>query len=325
MRRSWSQILPEKPFPLCFSHQFERFCCLSTYISSMNRKDFLTALSVLPFTTFAMQLKDLERITESLGSTDKMPVLFIGHGNPMNAITDTPYSRSWKALGEKLPTPKAILCISAHWLTNGTAVNVSAQPKTIHDFGGFPDALFKVQYPAPGAPELARSLTKEIKSTTLLEDEEWGLDHGAWSVLKHLYPLANVPVFQMSIDYGKSPEYHYNLGKELSALRNRGVLILSSGNIVHNLGRVSWDDPNKKFDWAVEFDALVKDQVLKNDPLPLIQYQKNAHLAQLAHPTNDHYLPLMYTLGLRHQKDEVKFFTETIDMGSISMRSILFS
>ncbi len=291
----------------------------------MNRKDFLTALSVLPLSSIAMQLKDLERITETFGGSERMPVLFIGHGNPMNAITDTVYSRSWAELGKKLPAPKAILCISAHWLTNGTAVNVNPQQSTIHDFGGFPDELFKVQYPAPGAPELARAVIKEVKSVKVQEDKEWGLDHGAWSVLKHLYPKANVPVFQMSIDYGKSPEYHYKLGKELSALRNRGVLILSSGNIVHNLGMVSWNEPNKKFDWAVEFDTLVKEQVLKNDPQPLINYQTKARLAQLAHPTNDHYLPLMYTLGLRDPKDEVKFLTETIDMGSISMRSILFS
>jgi len=291
----------------------------------MDRKDFLTALSVLPLSAIAMQLKDLERITETFGGSERMPVVFIGHGNPMNAITDTLYSRSWAELGKKLPQPKAILCISAHWLTNGTAVNVNAQQSTIHDFGGFPDELFKVQYPAPGAPEIARTVIQEVKSVKVQEDKEWGLDHGAWSVLKHLYPKANVPVFQMSIDYGKSPEYHYKLGKELSALRNRGVLILSSGNIVHNLGMVSWNEPNKKFDWAIEFDTLVKEQVLKNDPLPLIQYQKNARLAQLAHPTNDHYLPLMYTLGLRDPKDEVTFLTETIDMGSISMRSILFT
>jgi 4,5-DOPA dioxygenase extradiol len=291
----------------------------------MNRKDFLAALSVVPLSAVAMKLNDLERITHSFESTERMPVLFIGHGNPMNAITDTPYGRSWAELGKKLPKPKAILCISAHWLTNGTAVNISAQPKTIHDFGGFPDELFKVQYPASGAPEIARTVIQEVKSVKVQEDKDWGLDHGAWSVLKHLYPKANVPVFQMSIDYGKSPEYHYKLGKELSALRNRGVLILSSGNIVHNLGMVSWNDPNKKFDWAIEFDTLVKEQVLKNDPLPLINYQKNARLAQLAHPSNDHYLPLMYTLGLRDDKDQVNFLTETIDMGSISMRSVLFS
>ncbi|MCU0360202.1 MAG: 4,5-DOPA dioxygenase extradiol [Bacteroidia bacterium] len=290
----------------------------------MDRKDFLTALGVLPLSAIAMQLKDLERITETLGGSERMPVLFIGHGNPMNAITDTPYGRSWAELGKKLPKPKAILCISAHWLTNGTAVNISAQPKTIHDFGGFPDELFKVHYPAPGSPEVAKQVIQEITSVKVQEDLTWGLDHGAWSILKHIYPQANVPVFQMSIDYGKSPEYHYKLGKELSALRNRGVLILSSGNIVHNLGMVSWNDPNKKFDWAIEFDTLVKEQVLKNDPLPLIHYQKNARLAQLAHPTNDHYLPLMYTLGLRDDKDQVNFLTETIDMGSISMRSILF-
>jgi len=291
----------------------------------MNRKDFVRHLSSLSLSVFAMKLQALERISETFDVTEKMPVLFIGHGNPMNAITDTPYSRSWTELGKKLPRPKAILCISAHWLTNGTQVNVSPQPKTIHDFGGFPDELFKVQYPVLGSPEFAKEVVQEIKSTQVREDAEWGLDHGAWSVLKHIYPKADIPVFQMSIDYGKSPEYHFKLGRELSALRKRGVLILSSGNIVHNLGKVSWNEPNKKFDWAIEFDEMVKSHIIKNDPFPLINYQKSAALAMLAHPTNDHYLPLMYTLGLRNEKDNVKFLTESIEMGSISMRSVMFN
>ncbi len=291
----------------------------------MDRRNFIGALSLIPFSSIAMNLKHLDKITRANSKSERMPVLFIGHGNPMNAITDTEYSRNWSMLGKKLPIPNAILCISAHWLTQGTAVNINLHPKTIHDFGGFPDELFKVNYPALGAPELAKEVIQEIKSTPIKEDTDWGLDHGAWSVLKHLYPQANIPVFQMSINYSKSPEYHFKLGQELAALRNRGVLILSSGNIVHNLGMVTWKNPNQKYDWALEFDDLVKQNILKNTPDPLINYQKNKTLAELAHPSNDHYLPLMYTLGLRNEKDEVTFFTENIDMGSISMRTVLFT
>jgi 4,5-DOPA dioxygenase extradiol len=289
----------------------------------MKRRSFISTLISLPLSSIAMKLNDLDNIVGNGSNSDRMPVLFVGHGNPMNAITDNIYSRSWADIGKQLPLPKAVLCISAHWLTHGTAVNVSQHPVTIHDFGGFPDELFKVQYPAPGSPEYARLAAKEIKSTKVIEDSEWGLDHGAWSVLKNMYPEAKVPIFQMSIDYGKSPEYHFNLGKELSQLRNKGVLIISSGNIVHNLGQVSWNDPAKKYDWAVEFDTLVKKQIEENDPEPLINYSKLGKVAQLAHPTNDHYLPLMYTLGLRHSKDELSFFNNTFDMGSISMRSLV--
>lgn len=266
----------------------------------------------------------LDNLAKNLSPTDKMPVLFVGHGNPMNAITDNIYSQSWKAIGEQLPIPSAILCLSAHWLTNGTAVTMVDQPKTLHDFGGFPDELFSVQYPAPGATDYARLAIAAIESTNVQEDYTWGLDHGAWSVLKKMYPEANIPVFQMSIDSKKPPLYHFNLAKELSELRNKGVLILASGNIVHNLGFINWDGKIKSYDWALEFDTFVKNNILDNNPVPLIEYQKLGNLATMAHPTNEHYLPLMYALGLRDKTDSVQFFTEALDLGSLSMRSVLF-
>ena len=264
-------------------------------------------------------------MTIKLTLTDKMPVLFVGHGNPMNAITDNIYSQNWQSIGEQLPQPNAILCISAHWLTKGTAVTMMERPKTIHDFAGFPDELFAVQYPALGAVDYARMALSEIKSTTVQEDFSWGLDHGAWSILKKMYPQANIPVFQLSIDIAKPPVYHFNLTKELYKLRKQGVLILASGNIVHNLGILSWDGKVKAFDWAIEFDNFVKQHILDNNPLPLIDYQKLGALATLAHPSNEHYLPLLYALGLRDKTDTVQFFNDAFDLGSLSMRSVLFN
>ena len=264
------------------------------------------------------------RLTKEFSLTDKMPVLFIGHGNPMNAITDNIYSQCWKTLGQQLPLPNAILCISAHWLTKGTAVTMMERPKTIHDFGGFPKELFAVQYPALGAVDYARATISAIKSITVQEDCNWGLDHGAWSILKNMYPNADVPVFQLSIDASQPPLYHFNLASELSELRNRGILVLASGNIVHNLGRLSWSGESKTVDWAIEFDNFVTQHILDNNPLPLIEYQKLGSLASLAHPTNEHYLPLLYALGLRNKTDTVQFFNESFDLGSLSMRSVLF-
>jgi 4,5-DOPA dioxygenase extradiol len=304
----------------------------------MDRKKFLRRLALLPLgmaaskanRTFSkiyhpMELKDLNALSQDFGSSEKMPVLFVGHGNPMNAITINNYSNTWAQLGKTLPVPSAILCISAHWLTNGTAVTMTEKPATIHDFGGFPDELYQVQYPAPGAVDYARLAISSVASVKVHEDFKWGLDHGAWSVLKNMYPLANVPVFQMSIDYGKPPAYHFNLAKELSVLRTRGVLIVASGNVVHNLGMVSWGDSGRKFDWAIEFDNLVKTSIEANDAAPLINYEKLGRVATLAHPTNDHYLPLMYALGLRSGSDTFRFFNDSFDLGSISMRSVIFS
>lgn len=278
----------------------------------------------MPLTT-AIDLNSFGQLMKNEKGSNKMPVLFIGHGSPMNAITENTYSNTWKVIGEKLPRPKAVLCISAHWLTNGTSVAVTTKPQTIHDFGGFPDALFKVQYPAPGAADYAHMAKDNIKSIHVKEDSEWGLDHGAWSVLKNMYPNADIPVFQMSIDYGKSPQYHFNLAKELAFLRKKGVLIIGSGNVVHNLGMLQFDKSEKPYDWSIEFDELVKKNIVNNTPEPLINYQALGKLATLAHPTNDHYLPLMYTLGLRDKTDDLLFFNDSFDLGSISMRSVMFS
>jgi 4,5-DOPA dioxygenase extradiol len=290
----------------------------------MNRRTFLQTLSLVPMASCAMNLNEFGNQISQNKPTDKMPLLFIGHGNPMYAISENKYKKVWTEMGKKLPIPKAVLCISAHWLTNGTSVTMADKPKTIHDFGGFPQTLFDVQYPAPGAPDYAKLAISEIKSTKVHEDVEWGLDHGAWSVLRNMYPEANIPIFQMSIDYAKPPIYHFNLAKELAALRSKGVLIISSGNVVHNLGMIQWDETSKPFDWALQFDELVKKNIEDNNPAPLINYQKLGNLATLAHPTNDHYLPLMYTLGLRQQSDSFQFFNDTMDMGSLSMRSVLF-
>jgi 4,5-DOPA dioxygenase extradiol len=291
----------------------------------MNRKNFLKSLLALPLIGKTMELHELNKLANNFGGTEQMPVLFVGHGNPMNAITNNSYSNTWAEIGKKLNPPKAILCISAHWLTRGTAVTMTDKPKTIHDFGGFPDELFKVQYPAPGAVDYAKMAISAVTSTKVHEDFEWGLDHGTWSVLKNMYPLANVPVFQMSIDYGKPMQYHYNLAKELSSLRAKGVLIVSSGNVVHNLGMIAWGDSEKKFDWALEFDDYVKKNIEAHNDEALINYQKLGQIATLAHPSNDHYIPLIYTLGLRNKQDKLQFFNDSLELGSISMRSVMFS
>ena len=271
-----------------------------------------------------VDLTDLRALSQARMTSDKMPMMFVGHGNPMNAILDNDYSRSWQLLGEQLPAPKAILCISAHWLTKGTAVTMTDSPKTIHDFGGFPEALFQVQYPAPGARTYAEWTIAQVQSTQIQEDFAWGLDHGAWSVLKNMYPKAAVPVYQMSLDYTQPPSYHFELAKELISLRRRGVLIIASGNVVHNLSKLQFGEA-KTYDWAIEFDNLVKTCIEENRPAPLIHYDKTGTLGMLAHPTNDHFLPLMYTLGMREPNDNFSFFNEGFDLGSISMRSVLFS
>jgi 4,5-DOPA dioxygenase extradiol len=289
----------------------------------MKRKSFVKWLAAMPLTYSAMNLNAFDRLTDSLESTDKMPVLFIGHGSPMNAITDNPFRKEWAELGKKLPTPKAILCISAHWLTRGTYVTMSEKPKTIHDFGGFPEELFQQQYPAPGAVDFAKSTIGAVKGVTVHEDYEWGLDHGTWCVLKPMFPDAKIPVFQMSLDYTKPPQYHYDLAKELAFLRQKGVLIIGSGNVVHNF--VGFKTGGGYYDWAHEFDNFIKNNIEKHDDQPMIDYEKLGKLAYLAHPSNDHYMPLMYSLGLRDKTDKHTFFNETIDYGTMSMRSVIFN
>ncbi|WP_374550831.1 4,5-DOPA dioxygenase extradiol [Flavobacterium sp.] len=258
---------------------------------------------------------------------DKLPVLFIGHGSPMNGIEDNEFSRTWAKFGKEIPKPKAVLVISAHWLTSGTLVTAMEKPKTIHDFGGFPKELFDVQYPAPGNPELALETSKLITTTNVGLDHDWGLDHGTWTVVRHMYPDANIPVLQMSIDYNKPASYHYELSKQLEKLRKKGVLIIGSGNMVHNLRMVAWDklnEPEYGYDWANEINQTFKEKILSHSHNDLMNYEKLGSAAKLAIPTPDHYFPLIYTLGLQGKDDEVNFFNDKAVGGSLTMTSVKF-
>lgn len=268
-----------------------------------------------------MKLNDLDAMTRPLKSTDTMPLLFVGHGSPMNAIEQNDFSKGWGAMGRKLPHPQAILCVSAHWETNGTFVTAMEKPETIHDFGGFPDELFAVQYPAPGSPELAQQTKEIVKKAAVELDLQWGLDHGCWSVVKHMYPGADVPVIQLSIDRTKPAQWHYELAQDLAALRKKGVLILGSGNMVHNLRLIDWRHPGNTYDWATEMNEGLKQRIAKNEHSDLIQYQSLGNAATLAIPTPEHYLPMLYALGLKTKSEEVEFFNDKTLMGSISMTS----
>nr|WP_226988044.1 4,5-DOPA dioxygenase extradiol [Bdellovibrio bacteriovorus] len=255
----------------------------------------------------------------------KMPALFIGHGSPMNAIEDNQYGQRWLELGQEIGKPKAILCVSAHWLSAGTWVTQMERPRTIHDFYGFPQALHDMQYPAPGNPELAAELRRLSKNPKIQADEKsWGLDHGTWSVLAKMYPEADVPVVQLSIDMSEPASFHLELGKTLGQLREQGVLILGSGNIVHNLRRMDWNQPRKGFDWAEEFDEWVKARLIDRDFKAVGDDYAKTLAGQLSVPTPDHYLPLLYVLGAADEKDNLKFELEGFDMGSISMRALSF-
>lgn len=296
----------------------------------MKRKEFLKfAAGVAMITT----LGGFRRLTDELKEQDeKMPVLFVGHGSPTNALEDNEFTQRWKKMGEELPVPKAVLIVSAHWLTKGTHITAMEHPKTIHDFGGFSKELFEVQYPAPGSPALAAETASLIRSTNVGLDHDWGLDHGAWSVVKQMYPLANIPMLQLSIDYHRSPRYHYDLGKELSALRKKGVLILASGNMVHNLGMIhlpsgDFADINKEFgfDWAIEMNQVFKKKILDGDHGALINYQSLSKSAMFAIPTPDHYYPLLYALSLQDKNDEPLFFNDKAVGGSLTMTSVKFS
>jgi 4,5-DOPA dioxygenase extradiol len=287
----------------------------------MKRRDFVkNSLGLLAMTT----LKDLHKFSDSLSSSEgKMPVLFVGHGSPMNAIEDNEFSKGWGALGKELPKPSAILCISAHWETRGTFVTAMGKPQTIHDFGGFPEELFAVQYPAPGKPSLAKDVKGVVKKTEVGLTDEWGLDHGAWSVLKRIYPLADVPVLQLSLDYTKPAQWHYDLAKELSVLRNKGVLIIGSGNMVHNLAMVNWRNFNSPgYDWAIEANETFKKFITENKHKELINYNALGKPAQLSIPSPDHWLPLLYTLALKEEKENVSFFNDKTLAGSVSMTSV---
>jgi 4,5-DOPA dioxygenase extradiol len=293
----------------------------------MNRLQFLKAATMLSATGAIGGLSALAQMTASLPSTPLMPVFFFGHGSPMNAIETNTFTEAWRKIGDTLPKPHAILCISAHWLTKGTHVTAMEQPKTIHDFGGFPKALFEVEYPAKGSPELAtatQALYKESGISVGLDDHEWGLDHGCWSILTHLYPKADIPVIQLSIDYHQPPSYHYQLAQQLKSLRKKGILIIGSGNMVHNLGMVDWkkvNEPEYGFDWALEANTKMKKFIDSYNHEALMNYKQQGTAFQLAIPTPDHYYPMLYSLGLQEKNESITYFNDKAVMGSLTMTS----
>ncbi|HEX5001662.1 MAG TPA: 4,5-DOPA dioxygenase extradiol [Bacteroidia bacterium] len=284
----------------------------------MERRQFITQSL---YATFAMT--GLHRLYNSLSNGGdigtSMPVFFIGHGSPMNAIEENQFTKGWEHAAAGIPRPKAILCISAHWETRGSFVTAMEHPRTIHDFYGFPDELFRKSYPAPGTPDYATLTIDQVKKTHIEKDFEWGLDHGTWSVLCKMFPLADIPVYQLSLDATKPAKWHYELGKELLALRKKGVLIIGSGNMVHNLRLMRMDVEG--FEWAQEADAKLAALISKNDDEGVINFTASGRAAELAVPTNEHFLPLLYTLGLRGKNEAFNFFNDKLVMGSVSMRS----
>lgn len=291
----------------------------------MNRKSFLKIIGLTPFLYSMKNINELYTTSQAFPNTEKMPVLFLGHGSPMNAIEENQFVTGFRNVAKTLPKPNAILCVSAHWFTNGTKVTAMEMPETIHDFGGFPQELFNVQYPAKGSPELAQ-ITHELLLPTPVElDHEWGLDHGAWTVIKHLYPNADIPVIQLSIDYTKSAQFHFELAQKLQALRNKGILIIGSGNIVHNLRLVdfaNFDRDNYGYDWAIEARETVNNYLMDGNYKPLIEYDKQSKALQMAIPSPDHYLPLIYTLGLQQKGESISLFNDKLVAGSLSMTSL---
>jgi 4,5-DOPA dioxygenase extradiol len=256
----------------------------------------------------------------------RLPAIFLGHGNPMNALLDNSWTRAWSTLGAALaPKPRAVLAVSAHWYIPGTAVTAMAAPRTIHDFGGFPRELFAMRYPAPGDPALAARLVELLTPLPVAQDQSWGLDHGTWSVLGHVFPQADVPVVQLSIDATRPPAFHYELGKRLGALRDAGVLIVGSGDVVHNLEAYAWGGrPAQPYDWAVRFESTVRERLLAGEHASLVDYASLGNDALLSVPTPEHYLPLLYVLGASLSEELVTFPTEGIDGGSVSMLAVRF-
>jgi 4,5-DOPA dioxygenase extradiol len=269
---------------------------------------------------------ELYKGEQSFSASEKMPVLFLGHGSPMNAIEENQFVQGFRDIAKELPKPNAIICISAHWFTNVTKVTSMETPKTIHDFGGFPEELYEVQYPAKGSPTLAK-VTRDLLLPAAAElDEKWGLDHGTWSVLRHMFPNADIPVIQLSIDYTRSADYHYELAQKLTSLREKGILIVGSGNIVHNLALVDFQNFEKEnygYDWAIEARELINDFLMNGNYKPLIEYHKQPKSIQLAIPTPDHYLPLIYALGLQQNGEQITLFNDKLVAGSLSMTSLI--
>lgn len=278
----------------------------------------------MPATLGAMKLDVVHKMTEGLENTPKMPVLFLGHGSPMNAIAENEFVQGFRKVSSEIETPKAIVVVSAHWETKGTRVTVMENPTTIHDFGGFPKELYEVQYPAPGNPVLANETKNLITTSEVILDEKWGLDHGAWSVIRHMYPKADVPVIQLSLDYYKTPAEHYELAKQLGKLREKGVLVVGSGNLVHNLQMVDWRKLNENyaFDWAQEASSKMNEFILSGNHKELINYSKQGRAFQLSVPTPEHFLPLLYALALQEKTDEINLFNDQPLGGSLSMTSV---
>jgi 4,5-DOPA dioxygenase extradiol len=291
----------------------------------MKRSEFISSLATMPLLSSSMNMKYLEDLSSSLHRTDLMPILFLGHGSPMNAIEDNEFVRGFKNLTSQIPKPQAILCISAHWETKGTYITAMDFPRTIHDFGGFPKELYNVRYNAPGNPDLATFISKEVRTTTIGLDHSWGLDHGAWSVIKHVYPKADIPVLELSLDYTKDPFYHYSLAKQLSFLRTKGVLIIGSGNIVHNLSKVAWnklDEPNYAYDWALEARTIINTAIIDGNHNKLIDYHSLGTAISLAIPTPEHFLPLLYILALQQKSEPLMLFNDKALGGSLTMTSL---
>ena len=295
----------------------------------MDRKSFLNLIAL---TTLAnackMKVNQFVQETEKIENTPKMPVFFFGHGSPMNAIEDNEFVKAWKNSILKVPKPKAILCVSAHWETNGTQVTAMDKPKTIHDFGGFPKELNETLYPAPGSLEIANLTKTTITNTPVFLDHSWGLDHGCWSILKQIYPLADIPVLQLSLDYNATPQQHFDIAKQLSSLRDKGILIIGSGNIVHHLGMVAWDklyEPEYGYDWAIEANTKMKSFITNNQFSSLIDFKKQGKAFDLAIPTSEHFLPLLYSLALKNDNENIQFFNDKLIAGSLSMTSLMIS
>ncbi|QDU55278.1 4,5-DOPA-extradiol-dioxygenase [Aeoliella mucimassa] len=290
----------------------------------MNRRQLLHAMATTPFVLNS--LTDVEAFADELPASERMPALFLGHGTPMNAIEDNEFVQGFRDIAKKIPKPQAIVCISAHWYTRGTKVTAMARPRTIHDFYGFPQELYAVEYPAAGDPKLAAEARELLKPVSVELDQQWGLDHGAWSVIKHMYPQADVPVVQVSVDQTQPAKAHYELGQRLDALRDRGVLILGSGNIVHNLRKIDFagiDRDDYGFDWAVDARNFVNQQIAQGDYTKLLRPEQQGIALRMAIPTPDHYLPLLYVLGTKHQPGTAKVFNDKMVAGSISMTSVL--
>lgn len=291
----------------------------------MKRSDFIKLMSSTPALLAMKNLNDLEKFSDHLNWSEKIPALFIGHGSPMNAIEDNEFVKGFKSLSQSIQKPKAIICISAHWFTKGTKVTAMETPPTIHDFGGFPQALFDIQYPANGNPVLAKETQTLLMPTPVELDEKWGLDHGTWTVLRHFYPKSDVPVIQLSIDYSKPAAYHFELATRLAILRHKGILIMGSGNIIHNLRLVDFANINKDnygYDWAIEARETLNNLIINGDFKSLMNYEKLGRAVQLAIPTPDHYLPLIYALGLKSKDDKVSFVNDKLLGGSLSMTSL---